>query len=806
MKLLNQIKSYWIFLRRNKLYTAVNVLGLSISLCFCVLLFSYLYSEFTVDDFQDNMEDIFVLGNEESYTNAYLIGEYLQYKMPEIKSTCGIYPKGEVILSMRPNGEEQRRIEKTICVDSSFLDILSFRLLSGEREKVLRSQSGILLSESFALSTFSNINPVGQSLYYTYTPYGSEKERKVEFIVEGVIEDFKNSIFPPTDIIFPRGAIQYFNPSVLSEDFTSCSSTIIFLRRPGTDLQQKEEQVLQWFKKDYWVYKDDCFFGPYKESYFTPMKNLYFRQGTNDFYDDYFRKNDRSILVLFLSVSIVVLVFSIFNYINLTVAQTGFRAKEMAVNKLYGASSRNIRFRMWIESEIMIMIAFIIALLMAFALEADISAMVGQKFYLNENLSFVHISVIVLFMFILGGVNAFIPSYYISRYKPIDVVKGEFIFKNKLLYSKIFIVLQVAITVILIVFSVTMNRQMKHILNFDYGYNYKNIINIDIWDMEGINPQALVSEIGTMPGVKSVGLTEGVPLDRGNNNSLLVTSVNKYVGFQIYKSDISTVKMLGYSFIQDNKSADKNAWWVSEETLRRCELDYDAKEIKTAEYGLDGDAYKGIRIAGVFKDIYSNSISSKEKGYMGYAPMVLKIMDEVEDPWSILVETEIKDGDIINRISKTFKEQGSVAPRMSYIEDSLRASAINDIRVKNIIYIFTFIALVISFLGLFAMATYFSEQATKEIAIRKISGSTSREVLYMMLSRFLILVALAFVIACPIAFYMVNRWLEGFEYKVDIGIWGFLTAGVIIFVISFITVFFQSQIAANANPVERLKK
>ncbi len=804
MKLLNQIKAYLTFLGRNKLYTSINVLGLSISLCFCILLFSFLYSEFTVDNFQENSKDIYIVGSEDGIANGHKIGEYLKVRMPEIKNTCAIYQHEDILISPEKGSDHKIRVNKAIFVDSSFLEMLSFKILSGDRNRVLHTKNGVLLSESFAVSAFGNIDVVGKSFSYTYTPYGSQNQVNVEFSVEGVIEDFHKTVFPSEEIIFTSEALSYFNPGALSENFNSCSSYILLQSIAGIDLRPKGEEVLNWFKNDYWIYKDDCFFGPKKEVRFIPLKELYFINTSGTFENDFFNEIDKNILSVFLSICIVVLIFSIFNYINLTTAQTGFRAKEMAVNRLYGASQHNIRFRMFIESELLIIIAFLIALFIAFSLESYISSLVGHKFYLKENLNFTNISILVLFMIVLGGINAIIPSYYLSKYKPIDVVKGEFKFRSKMIYSRIFIVIQICITVVLIIFSITMNRQMNHILNFDYGYNHKNIINIDIWNTEGINYKSLVSEINKIPGVKSIGFTSGTPFDRGNNNTLMVSNINKYVGFQIFKSDPATVKMLGYRFIQDNKLADKDIWWVNEESLKRCSLDPSASEIKINDYW-DGEN-KNIKIAGIFKNIYLRPVNSYEEGFGGYEPMVLKIMDEVEDPWNILIETEVNSSDILTRISDIAENIGIPAPKIEYIDDSLKNSVIKEIRIKNIMFIFTFIALVISSLGLFAMATYFSQQASKEIAIRKICGSTSSEILIKMLSRFMILIMIAFPIACLISYFLTNKWLEGFNYRVSINLCTFLIAAGGILLISLISIFGQSYKTANTNPVNTINK
>lgn len=796
---LHNIKAYLVFLKRNKLYTVVNILGLSISLSICILLFSYLYSEFTVDKFQENRDDIYLLANETNIRNSHRIGKYLQDKLPEIKNTCSIYETYRDVFQIDTPSKEIIRSRYSIFVDSSFLDIFSYKLIYGNKNKVLKNKNGILLSKSFSHSAFGNTIPVGSTLSYTSNLSGE----KIIYVVEGIIEDFTDTILYPVDIIFNSEALIDFNPGALSTNYLCCNSLTFLQSTPNVDLRLRESDVLRWFKKDYWIYKDDCFLGPHTEVNFIPMSEIYFSDLPAILDSGVLRINNRDILMLFLSIAIVILIFSVFNYINLTVAQTGFRAKEMAVNKLYGASSWNIKLRMCLESEIMILISLFLALFIALSIEPYLSSLLGQSFNLKDNLNFINFSIIFLFMILIGITNAYIPSLYISRYKPIDVVKGEFRFKSKMLYSKIFIIVQVAITVVLIVFSLTMNRQIKHLLNFDYGYNSKNIICVNPTN-NMYNYKTLISQINQIPGVENIGLTSGIPLYFTQNISATISKINKEVDFKVLRSDIETVKILGYQIIQDNKLADKDAYWVNEKALAATGLNSSAKEI-----GIKGswNAYtKNIKIAGIFKDVFLSSTSEMKEGKGGYEPMLLNIEEDVKYPSLLLVKTETKSQKIIMEISKILEKLDLPEPIISYLDDDIKARADRHIKLKNIVLIFTIIALIISLLGLFAMSTYFSIQASKEIAIRKISGSTSTEVLLKIINRFMKLVAIAYIIACPIAYILVNNWLKAYTYRISLGVLEFLSAAIIILLITFITVYWQSRLAANTNPIKTLEK
>ena len=769
------LKSYLRFLSRNKLYTFVNVFGLSVSLMFVILIANYTLSEFTADSFQENADQIYVLANEEFAGTAYKIGEKLLNRYPEIEKVCGVIPAS----SDSPVEILGNKIRaRVIAVDSTFFSMFSFRLLEGDRNQVLKSQNDVLVSESFARKMFGSKNPVGQMI----TVHDS-----LVYTINGIVEDFKNSLFKPVDIIIPVENMEYFNSGTISEGMYNAASTILFVQTAkGSNINAKEAEIAEYFKTFFWIYQQEAV----KKVLFTPMRDLYFHENSPWMWS--WNSNDKMILTVLVFVGMLILLFAVINYINLTVAQTGFRAKEVATRRLYGASKIKASVRMIFESLLLCFVAFVIGYFLSFALEPYASSLIGKDIMLLENLSIGSGILSILFVVFLGAVSGIIPAVVISRFQPIDVVKGTYTFKSKMTFSKIFISLQSAITIILLACSLTIYRQVEYLINYDYGYNHTAILDV------GYTPDAeiLRDKLKALSSVKSVGFTRGTPFDRGNNGTMKIEGTGKSISFQMLISDLATIKMLGIEFIKDNRLAERG-YWINQTALDELGATDELKSFRS------GREYK---IAGVIKEFaIGDLVSTRNSG--GKSPMLLEIDDDLKHPWSVLVEIQ---GDLVDGyldVKHTFEEvSDGVEFTGEYIDDQIEKSYAMQRRIQMIMLVFAIIAIIISSLGLLAISSYFIQQRSREIAVRKVFGSTHFEVLMLVIWKFIRLVLVAFVIACPIIWYAMNEWLKDFPQRTNLSVWIFIAAGVLTLLISFITVFWQSSIAANTSPVESMKR
>ena len=326
-------RSWFTFLGRNRLYTAVNFIGLTLALAFVLIVADYTVRQVTVDNYQTKADRIYAVCNEEAVYSAYYLQKYLLDRYPEIESTCAIaFDEGKTPVEI---GRE-KLLASVLYADTTFFRMFDFTLLEGSREEALAARDNVVLSESFARKVFGTFDPMGQTIQL-------DNDNHI-YVVSGVMRDIERSTIPAADIIMRAERITEINGSN-DERMSNCGSCVTFLlEREGADLQAKTTDILSFFKEIYWPYKGKI----YSQVRLIPLRQLYFEPVNNSYH---LAHGSRSFMLILLGVGLVVLVFAVMNYINLTVAQAGFRAREMAARRLLGASQGNI-FLKWILSRI----------------------------------------------------------------------------------------------------------------------------------------------------------------------------------------------------------------------------------------------------------------------------------------------------------------------------------------------------------------------------------------------------------------------------------------------------------------------
>lgn len=769
---MKNLKSFFVFLGRNKLYTFINVFGLSVSLLFVILIANYTVGELRTDRIHKNLDQIYIVTNGEYIGNAHGLLSWLEGKYPEIEKSCGVASQNNVKIKVFEKGVNA----SILFVDSTFFDVFSFKVLEGDRTSLLQVRNSVVLSETFANKIFGNVNPIGQEISLSDS---------VKMIVGGVFQNFKNTMFVDHDMIMPFDNIKYYNPSMLDRNLSNAGSSVLFLQTyKGSDIHAKTDDMLEYVKTFYWPYMHNM----WDKVELIPMKDVYLSDMTLG--DSFIRFGDFKLILILLSVGLLILLFAVTNYINLTVSQTGFRAKEIATRRLLGSSRGAVFTKMILESLIMCGVAFIFGLLLAASLERYANELLGANISVLGNATLIWVCSYVVFVLLISIISGVIPAIAISKFKPIDVVKGSFRYKSKMIYSKLFIVFQNVITVALIACALTMVLQVRHLMNADLNYQHDAIIRIGVESLGSKeNIKSLRNELLKLPCVESVAFTQGTPAS-GSNNAVM-SYKDGMIDFQSLVIDSAAFKLLGFQPIVDNKVAEKWTLWFNETAMKAMNISID-----TASVHLGGQDSK---IGGVVRDFQIGNVNQKIKGcYLRF--------DEDMYPWDILVKV---NGDLVT----SYNTVGEVYEKFSdgteftgrYMDDDIRLAYESQRKTAIIVTVFAFIAVLISALGLLAMATYFIQQRSMEIAVRKVFGSTSSEMLKNLMGDFLILVAVAFVIAVPIIWYAMSRWLEEYSYRISLSPWIFVVAGLIALLIAFVTIYWQSYRAANANPVKSIK-
>ena len=788
-------RSWFTFLGRNRLYTAVNFAGLTLALAFVLLVADYTLRQLTVDNYQTRADRIYAVCSEESVVSGYYLQKYLRDRYPEIESTCAVAFFEDSDAGSTPvEIGRQKFLASVLYADTTFFRMFDFPLLEGSREEALAAREHVVLSESFARKVFGTFNPLGQTLRV------DNDERT--YVVSAVMRDIERSTIPAADIVMRAESITETNAANDERMSNSGAGVTFVLARPGADLQAKVPDMLSFFREIYWPYQGNVV----QQVRLIPLRELYFDPVNNSFK---LAHGSRPFLYILLGVGLVVLVFAVMNYINLTVAQAGFRAREMAARRLLGAPRGNIFLKWVLESTLFCAAALLIASCIAELFVPWASQLLGTKVAVWDDLSWPAADGCLLAVVVLGVVSGFVPALLVARYQPIDIVRGTFHRHAKTVYGRVLIALQNVITIVLLAASITIELQIRHLVNAPLGYETHDILNIgtDIFPNRS-SIRRFCDELRSLPEIEAVGLGCGTPHDRGNNNTIAY-GPDRMVSFQVFIGDSTYFRILGLERLRDNHVAvaagsgasrdfwASNVWHINQYALHELGIAEDASEFKVGE-----ELSYPVVVAGIYRDF--------QVGTALDAPTSV-LLREVNDPdgfqpWNILVKTHGDHAAVYHAVEELFRQTtdgGSFAAR--YITDEIADDFAAQQRLLHIIGIFTLVALLISSLGLFAMAAYYIQQKRQEIAVRRVFGASRREMLTRLVRNFMALVGAAFVIAVPIAVWGLRRWLEEYSVRIALSPWIFLAAGLFAAVVALLSVGWQSRRAADADPVESLK-
>lgn len=765
------LKVFFRTLWRNKLYTFITVFGFALSLTFVILLSAYIRQELSVDQFHENKDRIFRAVTENYGGFGTLIGSELMNKYPEIECYTRLHENGGFI----ENTQHEKVNIEFLMADPDFFRMFSFRLLEGDPAEVLRTKNSVVLTRSYARKLFGNEPALGKEI---------NLNGEFRMLVTGIMEDLpENTHFNDCDAFlnFEFLGDLWHLPGLFTNNGNS-SFGLYCMAKPGTDLRAKAPQILQDFKENYWMYQR----GYSKEFRFEPLTECYFGgvngQGVHG--------NSKTLVVVLSAIAVVILILALINYNNLSVAQAGFRAKEAAVKKLLGTFNGNL-FRQFIgESVFLCLFSFLLAFAFSLSLEPVFNQLLDTHINLLE-----HVTVgVVLFTLVavggLGVVAGLAPAFIITRFNPVDVVKGAFRKKTKGVYSKALICFQYTVAIALIISTLVILKQTDYMRHYDLGFEKENIVWLDN-AISGSQKEALRSEFMKLPEVDGVSFVCGTPMDGGNNLSF--DYQGKSVSFQVFVVDTAFFRMLNLKVKSTGAAFGQRGIWLNREAVRVLELGDSPVEFKPDTLATP--------ILGVTEDFHFRELTEK------VGPAMLRPMQENQGPWSILVK--IKGNDPVT----TFAEVKKVYSRFiegvpfesGFMNQRIDEWYERDARTAKLIGYFSILAIVLSVMGILAMATYFIQQRIKEIGIRRVNGATVTEVLRMLVTGFMKWIVLAFVLACPLAWYAMDSWLSGFAYRIGLSWWFFGLAGCFAAFVALLIVGWQSIKAAMTNPVNSLK-
>lgn len=794
------MKYFFRFLKNNPLYAVINVVGLALSLMFVILIGDYTYRQFSIDKWHRNHERIYVLGTENG--NSLLswpdCAHSLKDRYPEVEDVCCVYMHNGKIKHEDKVYEESQgdNAGNIMLADSNFFRFFDFKMIDGDRETALDSPEKCVVTESLAKALFPDGNALGQPLQIEGTRYvfvsddnGDPYDSSLVYTVSGVIKDLDKTVFlNETAVIanFER-APQVLGYRLRNDLMASgpLGSTLSFLMlRPGASLEDKIEDLTSYCIESIPVFN---FYGNTKAA-IIPLDDLMFApQNTGAG----LQTGDKSLLGILLAVVLAILMFAVTNYINLTVANTGFRAKEMATRRLLWSDGLGIFLELIGESTLMVFISFIIGGALALLLEDKMAVLFKGKIDILKDINLATVSVSLVFIILTGVISGIMPTVSLSRYKPIDVVKGSFRYHSKMVLSRIFIILQNVITMTMMAATLTILLQMSHLVKAPLGYNTENIYRVS-----SDNPEVLRNALKSQPFIQGIGSFSGTSLD-GNYCSMSTRKDKDNNNLLVYLTtwDKEFIDIMGINLVKDNHLSG-DVKYINEEFAGKLSLGDGESEVTWG----DGSV---TQVAGVFSNFHMTNILDPYQPFM----ITVKDTDEIEDP-NFMVKT---NGDPLawKKLCDLVKEvDGSTEDidwKVQSIESTVKASLTEEKNTMRIVSIFTGVAVLISILGFIGMSLFFIRQRKKEIGVRRIMGSTTNEVLSLLLTKFCAPLLVSFIFAVPLSWFIMDKWLEGFSYRIGLSPWIFIASGAVSLLIAVVSIFFQTLHAARSNPADAIR-
>ena len=775
------MKSFWNFLKKNKLYGAINFLGLTVSMAFVLLLAVYVQRQLSTDSFQENADRIYVIANDNNVAMAYWLDKHLKNNFPEIEKGCCV---ADLMSAAQLSIGGETVYAGMMAADSTFFDIFSYDLVEGNKSDWAVSWDRCMVSREFAAANFRDKDPIGQVILFEDV----EGAQEIQLTVCGVFEDFGNSILKAPDVLVRGELMPKTNPAH-DEDMSNAGGGICFVMTyPGADLNAKHDQILDWLENNFWVYKSN-----HDQVRIIPLRDMYFLENGNYDWTGTIHFGSRELVNLLLAMCLLLLAFAVLNYINMTTALTGFRAKEMATRRLVGADKRSISLKVISESTLICGISMLMAILLAEALSPAVSRLLDYQVSIFKAVTPVNVLLILGFIAVLGILSGIVPALLIQKAQPIEIVRGTLRLRTKTVYSKVIIIVQNVVTIIMLVSTLTMGLQIRHLVSADLGYNTKDILVIENAFGTSGEIRPLIDRLRSEPCVEEVGQGNGTPLGSTNNITMEI-SEGHWVSFQQIQGDDKYFQILGLREKQDNH---QRGWWLNEYAFKEIGIEESELEFVSTMNG-------SFPIGGIYYDFKIRPLE------YGQSAAMIRNWKESSDnnyPWHLLVKTTGDHAAARKRVEAVTKE---VFPDLlfqaQYIEERIEDGFKDEKRVLDIVLIFTLLSILVSALGLFAMSSYYMQQEIRSVSVKKVFGAEYSGVLKELVVSFMKMVGIAFVIGVPLAWFIMHRWLNGFGHRISLHWWVFVIAGLTVAVIAVISVLYQSIKTARTNPAEALKK
>lgn len=793
------MKSYLKFLSRNKLYTAIEAVGLAVSLAFVILIGSYVVQQYEVAHESSQWKRTFVLGSDEFLGLTYWDKEELEMNIPEVQAATRAAMLWQPLIRQGDQLLQCSGME----ADADFFKVFpEYRLVEGSADDFVGKED-ILISESLARKlSVDGDNLIGKVINV------DQSDRTIK----GVFADFDGTFFMPYDII------THISGTWVAEQERNFGSignyTTWFRVREDADPDDVRAKVSALLHKNYdpiWSAEKVDSWKAYR------MDEAFFATGNSN---GLTRQGNAQMLRLLTVVVLLLLLSAVFNYVNLSLALTGKRAKEMATRRLLGADKKSILWKYIGESVAFTAVCFAAALLLADLLVPMMNSLVStsdpDELMLgmgdtSVRLSFMmtpgYILAYIAGILILGVINGLLPAVAASRYQPIDVIKGMLRRRNKMVLSKVFIIVQNVLSVFLIALALVMEVQMRHMLTRPMHAATENLYYIEYSARDYDMMKLFKDKVEALPFVTRAGVGRGIPGIINMTMGIRVDTEHS-VDMPLIMCDSTYFRLLGLEIEEDFGHPLTHSLWMSLSAFNAAAVS-DTSTVFPRRINMNG--VQPEFIGGVVTDFPTRPASDGISNTTG--GVIVTRAEELRYSNCLLIGTTGEDKSYDEAIRQAYREyrletSGVEEPawRYGFVRDINRKMLAPVRRTLRLVELFAVLAVLISLLGLLAMSTYFADENTKQIAVRKVFGSDVTHETWRNVRSYMVLTGIACAIGIPLAVWAARVYLERFAYRVENYGWVFVVAVIISLAIAFGTVLWQTLKAAKTNPAIELKK
>ncbi len=756
---------------KNLTFSLINLFGLSIAFALFILLSLYTTSELSTDKHIENVENIYSLHerNDHHIFTSGLFADYISSRFPEVKEACTSFVWDA---SFFLKDGHSVHFNHYGAVDSNYFKIFQNEAILGNLENALDGDNGMVLTETAAKALFADKNPIGEVV---------SMENEFDFIVNAVIPDLPENAFYQADCFVSIDCYLTLSEGLINSNEGWSVNTFVELK-DNTNVQLLEEKLskdlLAQFER-----KSNFGLIPYADLYFSDVH-----------VPEEFEHGNKQFVFLFIGVALFIIIIACINYINLTTAQAANRAREVGIRKVVGAFKQKLIKQFLTESIFLIFFALIIGFILAELFIGEFNLLAETNYHVKRFYLYPYNLYFLIGAIVLGVVSGLYPALALTSFKTVEVIKGK-ISKSRggIIARKALMVFQFVISLIMIVGSIVIYRQINHVRHTNIGFNKENVIRLKTNESLAFeNLQSFKTELLAIAGIENISFCYGVPGEVGHGMRDKVDGED--ITMRLLECDNEYINVMGLEMASGRNFSNED----NSDYNRSCIIN----EAAVKKYGWK-DPYSikpwGFKLIGIVKDFNYESL------HLPVQPLFMPFWGDM-DKMAIRISGS-NQKTIIEKIEKAWIKQYPETPfNFAFVDQIIDQQYKAEQRLGKIVSYFSIFALIIASMGLLGMTSYMIQQRRREIGIRKVHGSSIKQVVQMLSFEFVKWVFIAFVISVPISYLIMRTWLDkNFISQVSLDWWIFVVSGLVVVVISLITVGLQSYRAAMMNPVDSLR-